>query len=68
MRLGATGEVRGASGELVCRIAVTREMVLDGFTTVPCFECEGGGRFELPDGELVKCGRCKGRLVELVMT
>lgn len=67
MSLG-TGEVKGPNGETICRIEVTEDMVLDGFAEVPCFECRGGGKFELPDGQLVKCNRCKGRLTELVMT
>lgn len=67
MSLG-TGKVIGVSGEVMCRVEVTEAMVLDGFTEVPCFECEGTAKFELPDGELVKCGRCKGRRTELVMT
>lgn len=61
------GIVYGLSGDAMCETAITVENVLDGFVEVPCFECQGSGLFELPDGRQVKCNRCKGRLTELVM-
>jgi len=60
------GIVYGLRGPM-CGLAVTADQILDGFAEVPCFECEGSGLFELPDGQRVKCNRCKGRLTELVM-
>lgn len=32
----------------------------DGVAYIPCPECEGTTRFELPDGEKVRCNECKG--------
>ncbi len=62
------GVVYHANGEAICPVEVTIAQILDGFMEVPCFECNGGGVFEIAEGHSIKCNRCKGRLTELVAT
>ena len=33
---------------------------IDDYTTIECCDCDGTGKFELPDGDLMQCVACKG--------
>ncbi len=45
-------------------LEVTEQELEYGFAYIPCYDCDGTGKFSLPDDELVDCVQCKasGRL------